>query len=93
MSYKVQYNPELNRKYPAFGLQNQKFKSRIITCFFAVLVGGVILIKSGLAQYFIPGDPEVTTAAFSTLVEQVGNGENVTAAIMDFCSEILQHSS
>ena len=93
MSYKVQYDPELDRKYPALGFKNKKLKRKIIVLSLSALIFGTVLARSELARYFIPGDPEVTTAAFSTLIEQVGKGENATDAIMTFCREIIQYSS
>jgi hypothetical protein len=41
----------------------------------------------------IPGDPETTAAAFSTMVERVGMGEPLRESILGFCQEIIINGS
>lgn len=44
-----------------------------------------------LRRIFIPGDPEVTTAAISSMLDQLHEGEPVVEVIADFCGEIIAH--
>lgn len=88
MSYSIHYNPELNRKYP-----EQKTQRRIplkkILIPIAIFVSAYILIQTGWVKFLLPGNPDVTASALTTLTERVGNGEPIKDAIYCFCEEII----
>lgn len=90
MGYKIQYGQTMtkvilkesrkdHRKIPAI-------KWIVVTC---VLFLGVYLASAGYLDFLIPGNKEVTTAAFSEMVEDIQEGESVKEAFMTFCMEIL----
>ena len=88
MSYNITYNPELKTRYPVVRKKRGKPLNTaliLLVCFVALYV----LTRSGIMHYFIPGDPEVTTEAFSTMVKRVGEGETVSNAVIGFCKEII----
>lgn len=89
MSYCVEYNPELKNRYPIYERQRIKLPIRALFWSIAVIAMMYMVASGGLLQYLIPGDPDVTTAAFSTLVDEIGEGEPVREAFVEFCKEII----
>ncbi len=91
MSYRVEYNPEKHNKYP---IPTQK-KPKWIFVALVVFVAIFTLQKSEKLQsvrsWLIPGNPEITAAAFSTMVDQVRSGEPVREAVTTFCQEIIDN--
>ncbi len=88
MSYHVEYNPELGKRYPSIPKQRRK-PAAAIMLLLAVVIASYAFFQNGLIRYLIPGDPEVTTAAFSTLVERIGEGDSVRESLVGFCQEII----
>jgi hypothetical protein len=43
-----------------------------------------------LKEVLIPGDPEITVAAFSDMTDQLCNGTELQEAILCFCVDILE---
>ena len=88
MSYNITYNPDLKRRYPV--RRKNKYKPLNIVLILLICCVTVYgLTRSGILRYFIPGDPEITVAAFSTMVQRVGQGETVGNAVVEFCKEII----
>ena len=54
-----------------------------------VLIGLYVAHKLGALQLLIPGDPAVTTGAFSTMVDDVRNGQTVSDAIFAFFRNVI----
>lgn len=93
MSYYVEYNPELNTKYPKS--LNIKSKMKLIRSIVWILIlsGGFWLCQDELVDILIPGDNEVTISAVSSLVENVQSGEPVYESLMTFCDEIIVNAA
>ena len=92
MSYSVEYSPELKKRYPA----RQKVRQKSVLSLLLLLIVSVsiyALMQGGWMQYLIPGDPEVTTSAFSALVEDVISGEPIHQSILTFCQEIISNGT
>ena len=92
MSYVVEYNPELRKRYPTKQFKFPKSGIKIILTLLFAVVAGYAAIHVNLFHYLIPGDSTVTAQAFSAMVEQIGAGEPVSACISDFCKEIIAGS-
>ena len=94
MSYCVEYNRELNCRYPSYILRKRRRplikKIVYVTLILAGLYG---LLATNIIRYLIPGNPEVTAAAFSEMIQQVDNGNPVGEAFLVFCEEILSNAS
>lgn len=88
MSYCIKYNPELNKKYPDFKKQ-RNIPIKKILIIMILFVSAYIFAQSGWVHYLLPGDPDETASAFSTLVERVGDGDPVREAVYGFCEEII----
>lgn len=54
-----------------------------------ILLALMLLGRAGCLDFLIPGDTEITKHAFSSMVEEVREGEDVKTAITAFCVEIL----
>ena len=92
MSYCIEYNPELKKRYPT----TKKRRGRpqfFVVLLLAISVAAYIFIRHNIIRYIIPGDAEVTTAAFSTMVEKIGDGDSVGDAFFAFCRDIVDSDS
>ena len=92
MSYCIAYNPELNRKYPKRKYIKQ-FPIKKLLFLTMILVTSYVFLQAKLYRYFIPGDPDVTVPAFSTMVDRVGDGDSVRDALVEFCKEIIMNGN
>ena len=90
MSYCIEYNPELKRKYPKVKFHRQIPTKKIIFLLI-FFISAYLLLESKVYRYLIPGDPDTTIAAFSAMVDQVGDGEPMKDAVRSFCEEIIVH--
>ena len=88
MSYSIQYNPELTKKYPKPKIYKHIPVKHIILLAI-VFASTYIFAYNGWLRIFLPGNPDVTASAFSTLVEQVVDGTPFKDAVYDFCEEII----
>lgn len=89
MSYRVDYSPEMKNRYPTYIKIKRKFPVRPLLYLIVAIVACYGIFSSGLLQVLIPGDAAVTTAAFSTMVDEIEAGKSVRQAIMSFCKEII----
>jgi len=89
MSYCVDYNPEMKKRYPHIIKIRKELPIRPVLLSIAVVAVCYGVFRSGLLRFLIPGDPAVTTAAFSGMVDDIGSGESVWQAFIDFCKEII----
>ena len=90
MSYCIEYNPELKRKYPKVKFYRQIPIKKVVFLLIFFVSACLFIEKKGY-RYLLPGDPDTTIAAFSTMVEQVGDGAPVKDAVRSFCEEIIMH--
>ena len=92
MSYRVDYNPEMKKRYPSTVRIKKKIPIKPILIAVAVIIVCSTVIFSGMLRFLIPGDAAVTTAAFSGMVDDIGAGESVRQAFLTFCKEIMIHT-
>ncbi len=90
MSYCIEYNPELKRKYPKIKKQ-KSVPTKKIVFLLAFCIVSYLLIQSKAYRYLLPGDPDVTISAFSAMVERVGEGAPVKDAVRSFCEDIIMN--
>ena len=91
MSYRIQYNPELNRKYSK-QKNSTHIPSRHIIILVVMFISAYIFAHNGWFKYLLPGDPDVTSSALETLVERVEDGNPVKDAVYCFCEDIITGS-
>lgn len=92
MGYRIRYGQTAVKEVIAQKqLQKEKKMSLKWIAVACVMTAITILGKTGCLDFLIPGDKEVTRQAFSSMVENVREGENVKTAITAFCMEILNN--
>lgn len=88
MSYKIQYSPETANLYPQITSRKQFRVKRWMTV--VITVAAVFWVYLyGFPDWLIPGDPEVTKAAASTMVGEMKNGTSFGDAVTTFCKMII----
>ena len=87
MGYQIQYEPGKNRKYPTKSPKNSNATRAVVITMILVVCLGVGL-RTG---WLIPGDPQVTKAAFSDMVDMLRGGHSVQDSLSAFCTEVLEH--
>lgn len=70
-------------------------KMRRLECLIAgcALLLMILFGRFGLLDFLIPGDNDVTKAAFSDMIQDVQEGESVKRAVTAFCNEILNSAN
>lgn len=91
MGYQIQYgNKVVKKQFVESSRRNQKVVMAVISicacCVFAYLLTHY---KEALLKWLLPGDPEITRAAISTLGRNLRNGIALKDAVHAFCEEIL----
>lgn len=89
MSYSVEYNPELRKYYPKKREKMPKPPFKLLLIGLVICVGVYVLFSTGFLELFIPGDSQVTVAAFSEMVQNVGAGEQVSDALFGFFRDVV----
>ena len=91
MSYCVEYNPESKKRYPSVKTKQNKLKIKmmLLLLFFSVVV--YTAVRCDLVYYLIPGQPDVTVAAVSGLVDQIKAGEPMGEAVQCFMETVIQN--
>ena len=93
MSYQIQYDPKFWKEHrQSFSSRrtNLKFsKMGLVLCVAALCFG--LRYRERIAEFLIPGDPAITTAAADHLRINLKEGESVKDALLEFCTEILEH--
>ncbi len=87
MSYYLQYEPDLRKRYPTIPDKRRRIV-RILAFVAALAVTGVIFRKH-IAEFLIPGDPDITVPAFAQMVESIEAGESVGDSFLAFCKQII----
>ncbi len=89
MSYSVEYNPELRKTYPMKKRRIQDLPIKPILLVIGVFTFFYAAHMLGILRWLTPGDPAVTTGAFSSMVEDVRSGQSVSDAVVSFCKRVV----
>ena len=89
MAYRIAYGPsgtvlkEKRRK-------RRKWISAVAV--FALVIGILRLFWIGdwMRDFLIPGDPDVTVAAWNTMVDKLRDGSGIRLAVAAFCEQVLE---
>ena len=93
MSYHISYNPELSARYPIVLHHKKKLSKPLIVIGLAAALAAGAAMRDGVLRFLIPGDPDVTAEAFSTMVDRVEMGEPLRESLLSFCQEIIINGS
>lgn len=91
MSYRVEYNPEKNKIYPITATKKTKWLHIVLTTMVALFILQKLDINQKGKYLLLPGDPEITSSAFSAMVENIRGGDRIGDAVTAFCLEIIQN--
>lgn len=91
MSYSIKYNPEKNKMYPLSVKRKPKWLMAALVAVVALFVLQRIDKNQVIKSFLIPGNPEITAAAFSSMVDDIREGETVGKAVTAFCLEIIDN--
>ena len=94
MGYRIQYQPELNNKYL---IKSKRKTDKQILLYISILSCLAILLtvpvcRHWLWEFLIPGDAQLTSAAFSEMLNLLKSGEDLSDAVTAFCKEILVYA-
>ena len=88
MSYKIQYSPETANLYPKVSSRKQFRIKRWMTA--VITVAAMLWIYLyGIPDFLIPGNPEITKSAVSTMVGEMKNGASLGDALTTFCKIVI----
>lgn len=91
MGYSIQYGADSHVETAWKRKAGRKYRRYLMV--FAVFVTAAIFAfsggKKGLEDMLIPGNPEVTKAAFSQLADDLREGNPLKEALVTFCREII----
>lgn len=95
MGYRIQYGREAIRTAIAEPVKMKEKRPGIVPFILITTAAVCLLLQKGgaLTDYFIPGNKEVTSAAFTTLIDNVKGGEPVADAVTAFCREIIDNAN
>lgn len=91
LGYRIDYGQPFDKKYP---MPARRSRLPWMVCGALLLFALLTNLywpegRTMLAEFLVPGDAAVTTAAFSDMVADVRAGEEVSDAVAAFCREIL----
>lgn len=93
MGYKIKYGQTV-RKRTVIDRNSVFYKGAVLTF---TLLGAVLVLYLGstglLRQLLIPGNPDITQAAFTTMMSNLSDGMLLTDALTAFCQEIIQYAN
>ena len=91
MAYEISYGP-VKTKQPK--TRKNTPRSLILFLCTAALIIGLSITGSGdrILQWLIPGDSNVTSAAFSTMIENLRDGLPLYESVTAFCKEIIENA-
>lgn len=90
MGYKIKYG-NATQKTKITYTSSHYFRIALVALTSLVIIFAILSVgKDTLRTYFIPGNPDVTQAAFSQMITDLSNGESLGDAFVVFCKEIIQ---
>lgn len=94
MGYRIQYEPELNKKYHIAVSRWPNRKQVVWSSLCVLLIGmaAIPTVRQWVLEFLIPGDARVTTGAFTQMISDLRAGEDFSDAVTVFCREILAHA-
>ena len=92
MSYQISYdNGNAREKNKVHAPEKRKILFRFLVAV-VMCTAGVLLLYKGkdrIWEVLVPGDPQITEKALSTMADGIRKGESIKEAIAAFCREII----
>ena len=97
MGYQISYGQAGVKKrkkwnIPKPRIEKQKMMAALCVILSMLLVAVCVIpqFRTYLRDLILPGDPSVTAAALEEMVDAIGEGQSVQAALTEFCRDILR---
>lgn len=91
MAYRIRYGQPGIGERTAIS-RNKKVLPVILAAVICIAVA-ICVLNPNLKQALIPGNPEVTEAAFATMIADMKEGVRFGDAMTAFCREIIDHAA
>lgn len=90
MAYQIVYtNAAAIKKH----VPKRKIPGRLLLAVATILLIGGMFSTETVQDFFLPGDPETTKDAFSTLTQELKDGERFSDAATAFCRYLLERDN
>lgn len=89
MSYKVQYTPQDDYRYPLIKQHGRRNRGGVWGFLLLILLV-LLIVYNGVPDFVFPGNPQITRAAVKEMVTNMENGTAVKDAIYVFCKQIIE---
>ena len=87
MAYEIRYtDTEIVKESKS----SRKVFMKWVVCFCVALFLGLLLQLRSVQDFLIPGDPEVTRAAFSGFTKELREGGSFRDATAVFCKQVIE---
>lgn len=95
VGYLIQYDPDMNHKYPkSCHVRTKKIWGYVLgTTVVVVLLVLSVKFRDSILLWLLPGDPSVTATALQDLIIDFRDGAPVGEAVSAFCQEIFMHGA
>lgn len=91
MGYRIEYDSEKNKIYPISTTRKPKWLIIALAVMVALFVLQKLDTNQATRYLLLPGDPEITSSAFSAMVENIREGTLIGDAVTAFCLEIINN--
>ena len=92
MSYRIDYNPENRKKYPMKKTKTTSWLIYTLVVIAVIFTAQKACKNEAIKTVLLPGDPEITSSAISTMIDDVKSGEPIKDAVTAFCLEIIHNA-
>ncbi len=93
MGYRIAYRTRKNMRF--CNCRSTKLPKKWVVMIGMVLIVAAFLLgwqNGSIRELFLPGDPEVTAAAFQELVHDLRSGDGFREAVTAFCVEVMENA-
>jgi hypothetical protein len=91
VGYRIEYGKDRSVTY--FDKKEKRYRGIMTVCFFMLFCALTSVLRPAqwkqAKDYLIPGDAEITAAAFSEMTYQLQNGESLEDAVVTFCRDVI----
>ena len=89
VSYMIEYEPHKKSLYPCRKRIKRNNSVKIIFCMTLLLIGVFVCRSESVREWLIPGDAQVTSEAFTTMITELREGETMGDAVAAFCVQVI----
>ena len=91
MSYCIKYDPEKKKIYPQKATGKPRWLILALVLVVLLFAAQKLDTSGKIKSILLPGDPQTTSAALSTMITEIREGEPVGEAVTAFCLEIIHN--